>query len=96
MTQEDILVRAMSGHMGCCDCDGNKSAFQECGMEISRLRHELTVQKACTSAGRDEIARLRLTDEEREAVEVAAAAYAADHGERFAAVLRRLLERLHK
>jgi flagellar biosynthesis/type III secretory pathway M-ring protein FliF/YscJ len=36
-----------------------------------------------------------LTDEEREAIEVAAAAYAADHGERFAAVLRNLLERLH-
>ena len=35
-----------------------------------------------------------LTDEEREAVEVAAAAYAADHGERFAAILRKLLERL--
>ena len=36
-----------------------------------------------------------LTDEEREAIEVAAAAYADDHGERFAAVLRNLLERLH-
>ena len=35
-----------------------------------------------------------LTDEEREAIEVAAAAYADDHGERFAAVLRNLLERL--
>jgi hypothetical protein len=34
-----------------------------------------------------------LTDEEREAVEVAAAAYADDHGERFAATLRKLLER---
>ncbi len=41
----------------------------------------------------DEIERLRLTDEEREAVEVAAAAYADDHGERFAAALRALLER---
>jgi len=36
-----------------------------------------------------------LTDEEREAIEVAAAAYAADHGERFAAILRNLLARLH-
>jgi hypothetical protein len=36
----------------------------------------------------------RLTDAEREAVEVAAAAYADDHGERFAATLRGLLERL--
>jgi hypothetical protein len=41
-----------------------------------------------------EIKRLRLTDEEREAVEVAAQAYAEDHGERFAATLRSLLERL--
>lgn len=35
-----------------------------------------------------------LTDAEREAVEVAAEAYADDHGERFAATLRALLERL--
>jgi hypothetical protein len=35
-----------------------------------------------------------LTDEEREAVEVAAEAYASDHGERFAATLRKLLARL--
>jgi hypothetical protein len=34
-----------------------------------------------------------LTAEEREAIEVAAAAYADDHGERFAATLRALLER---
>ena len=34
-----------------------------------------------------------LTDAEREAVEVAAEAYAADHGERFAATLRGLLSR---
>ena len=34
-----------------------------------------------------------LTDEEREAIEVAAEAYVADHGERFAATLRSLLER---
>ena len=37
--------------------------------------------------------RLRLTDAEREAIEVAAEAYSADHGERFAATLRGLLER---
>ena len=42
----------------------------------------------------DEMERMRLTDEEREAVEVAAAAYVDDHGERFAATLRALLERL--
>jgi hypothetical protein len=35
-----------------------------------------------------------LTDEEREAVAVAAEAYADDHGERFAATLRALLDRL--
>jgi hypothetical protein len=35
-----------------------------------------------------------LTAAEREAVEVAAEAYADDHGERFAATLRKLLERL--
>ena len=40
-----------------------------------------------------EIARLRLTDAEREAIEVAAAAYAGDHGEWFATTLRGLLER---
>jgi len=38
-------------------------------------------------------ARECLTDAEREAVEVAAEAYADDHGERFAATLRSLLER---
>ena len=39
-------------------------------------------------------AAIHLTDEEREAIEVAAAAYADDHGERFAATLRSLLKRL--
>jgi hypothetical protein len=117
--------------------------IEEAAAEIERLRLELSVQKACTVAGREEIARLReairrladqdatlsvqdgsvtvtmdatltdaicphvrgtvtqhcslnftLTDEEREAIEVAAAAYAGDHGERFAATLRSLLERL--
>jgi hypothetical protein len=36
---------------------------------------------------------LTLTDAEREAVAVAAEAYSSDHGERFAAILRGLLER---
>lgn len=40
------------------------------------------------------LTRLRLTDAEREAIEVAAEAYAGDHGERFAATLRSLLERM--
>lgn len=35
-----------------------------------------------------------LTDEEREAVACAAEAYADDHGERFSATLRKMLERL--
>jgi hypothetical protein len=42
----------------------------------------------------NEIERLRLTDAEREAVEVAAEAYSEDCGDRFAATLRGLLERL--
>ena len=42
---------------------------------------------------RAENKRLRLTDAEREAIAVAAEAYANDHGERFAAILRGLLER---
>lgn len=44
---------------------------------------EGSVQERCT-----------LTDEEREAIEVAAEAYADDHGERFAGILRNLLERM--
>ena len=37
--------------------------------------------------------RVTLTDAEREAIEVAAEAYASDHGERFAEILRLLLKR---
>ena len=48
----------------------------------------------CPSQGEKLPERERLTDEEREAVAVAAEAYADDHGERFAATLRALLERL--
>jgi hypothetical protein len=46
-----------------------------------------TVTRYCT------LTPLTLTDAEREAIEVAAEAYASDHGERFAAILRGLLER---
>jgi hypothetical protein len=57
---------------------------------------EIEVQRACTSAARDEIARLRLTDEEREAIYRAEArlrtAYVPD--DQTAATLRKLLERL--
>ena len=48
--------------------------MHEAAAEIERLRLELSVQKACTVAGsrssREEIARLRLTAEERVAVEL--------------------------
>jgi hypothetical protein len=56
--------------------------------EIERLRGQLS-----GSGNQVETRQSTLTDEEREAVEVAAAAYADDHGERFAATLRALLER---
>ena len=46
-----------------------------------------TVTRYCT------LTPLTLTDAEREAIEVAAEAYAADHGERFAEILRGLLRR---
>jgi hypothetical protein len=63
--------------------------------ECERLRDDWPDQ---LKSAHSEIDRLReanatLTDAEREAVEVAAAAYAADHGERFAATLRGLLSR---
>jgi hypothetical protein len=62
----------------------------EAADEIERLRssHATAVQRLAY-----EIGRLRLTDAEREAIEVAAEAYSSDHGERFAAILRGLLER---
>jgi len=69
--------------------------------EIKRLREvirRLAEQDATLSACDGNVTvtmDATLTDEEREAVEVAAAAYADDHGERFAAILRSLLERLH-
>ena len=64
---------------------------QYAAAEIDRLRLELSVQQACMVAGREEIARLRLTDAEREAVE------ASMHGENnvtVIATLRNLLERM--
>ena len=67
--------------------------MEEACQEIERLRLELSVQKACTVAGREEIARLRLTDAEREAVE-----FAVEHLQNSGwgtATLRNLLERLH-
>ena len=52
----DILELCMNGY-GCCDCEGNQSCFREAGMEISRLRYE--------------VAKITLTAEEREAIEIA-------------------------
>jgi hypothetical protein len=70
--------------------------MDEAAAEIERLRLELSVQKACTVAGREEIARLRLTAEEREAVRF----FADIHGDddpphEYADTLRSLLTRLH-
>ena len=72
---------------GTCPC---------CGIDRPPHRHGCTFAIDCPEACEDfdYVASLRLTDEEREAVEVAAEAYASDHGERFAATLRKLLERL--
>ncbi len=76
--------------------------MHEAAAEIERLRdaiRRLADQDATLSVQGGNVTvtlDATLTDEEREAIEVAAVAYAADHGERFAAILRRLLERLHK
>jgi len=59
--------------------------------EIERLR--LSASGDCPKPD-NAAAQDILTDAEREAVEVAAESYADDHGERFAATLRALLERL--
>jgi hypothetical protein len=77
--------------------------MEEAAAEIERLRLELSVQKACTVAGREEIARLRLrlTDEEREAIHDAIKAISKEldlmDGEDSSATatLCSLLERLH-
>jgi len=68
---------------------------------VDRLRSWVHTVKAVSASdimaeAADEIERLQLTDEEREAVAVAAESYASDHGERFAATLRSLLERTTK
>lgn len=57
---------------------------------------EIEVQRACTSAARDEIARLRLTDEEREAVNAARIELNTLHcfEDHHSHTLRKLLERL--
>lgn len=75
--------------------------MHDAAAEIERLRRAiccLAEQDATVSVceGRVTVTMdATLTVEEREAIEVAAAAYAADFGEQFAAVLRHLLERLN-
>lgn len=50
--------------------------FEEAAAEIERLRLELSVQRACTAAGREEIARLReLVDGLGAAIETAGYIY---------------------
>ena len=72
--------------------DANEPSLASAG---SQNTHMATARLSAANTWlQDEIRRLRLTAEEREAVEVAAQAYADDHGERFAATLRALLERL--
>jgi hypothetical protein len=74
--------------------------MDEAAAEIERLREAMSDQpQTCPYVvGRTtlhcSLTPLTLTDAEREAVEVAAEAYADDHGERFAATLRGLLSRL--
>jgi len=58
--------------------------------EIERLRSLVQFQDRVIRSGGVAC----LTSDEREAIEVAAAAYADDHGERFAVTLRSILERL--
>ncbi len=65
-----------------------------CGTLFEAAATEIEVQRACTSAARDEIARLRLTEEEREAIyraERLRRAYVP--GDATAATLRSLLAR---
>ena len=69
--------------------DSQYATAREAADEIERLRGQLS-----GSGNQAETGQPVLTDAEREAVEVAAAAYADDHGERFAATLRALLQRL--
>jgi hypothetical protein len=74
--------------------------MEQAADEIERLRDAirrladqdatLSVQDGSVTVTMD----ATFTDAEREAIEVAAAAYADDHGERFAATLRSLLARL--
>jgi hypothetical protein len=81
-----------------CDeyADQDNVRCNEIAFVIDRLLARLGGESRakCTVKSEKLPERYRLTAAEREAVEVAAEAYADDHGERFAATLRKLLERL--
>lgn len=88
--------------MGRRDQPAAERRTQEVSDIVERLRAWVYTDSLYATAreAADEIERLRqvvarenMTDAEREAVEVAAAAYAEDHGESFAATLRSLLAR---
>jgi hypothetical protein len=68
-----------------------------CGTLFEAAATEIEVQRACTSAARDEIARLRLNDEERKAIGNMIHLIECQHEDygKEAATLRKLLERLH-
>jgi hypothetical protein len=84
----------------CGDAEIARLRLQSAHAEIERLHtaiRRLAEQDATLSVCGGNVTvtmDATLTAAEREAVEVAAAAYADDHGERFAATLRALLERL--
>jgi hypothetical protein len=88
-TQQAIRVSTHSDgcHMWHRDCMIHRLAS-----EVERLR--LVICDKISELGEEmERPRMSLTDAEREAIAVAAEAYSSDHGERFAAILRGLLER---
>jgi regulator of protease activity HflC (stomatin/prohibitin superfamily) len=75
--------------------DSQYATAREAADEIERLNREVSVLVAECQRQKDLLVNgATLTDAEREAVAVAAEAYADDHGERFAATLRSLLERV--
>lgn len=87
----EFLVRLASPFVE----NGIKGVRREVRAEALRLLRHYPFSWNGDCPNRDNAAKRDiLTDEEREAVEVAAEAYAGDHGERFAATLWGLLERM--
>lgn len=104
-TLRGLLERMRIGALPTCDTLSQNSDYptQDKGANPENAHIKLRSQgaKVGTKLAQDAavewcvpLAVNTLTDEEREAIEVAAEAYASDHGERFAATLKRLLERL--